>query len=137
MKESHVGCCIVGANGKPLPQFHRVRSSIPEIEAGFAPVRLERHRDGVSCQTPIAYTHDANGHKRWCIDCGAELGEQAWHPNGADVSPRGVGLLFVVVGILLALLVSVVLAALVPAGDEPVTPPRTPTTQNQPTAMVP
>jgi hypothetical protein len=40
----------------------------------------------MSCINPAAYTYDANGHQRWCSDCGAELGpEQSWHPDGGDV----------------------------------------------------
>lgn len=87
-------------------EYHRVRSSVPE----FAPVALEdarRHQDGVSCKRPAAYRYDANGHKRWCIDCDAPLGEEAaWHPNGADPPFWLLGLALVVfcLFVLLALL---------------------------------
>lgn len=123
-----------------MTQYHRVRSSVPEVEAGFAPVRLERHRDGISCETAAAYTYDANGHKRWCIDCGVELGERSWHPNGADVSNRSLG------GALVALLLLLVLAGVliwgslawkVLVGDTPAVPVHTPTTYGPPPTVVP
>lgn len=42
------------------------------------------HADGVSCITYGAVHHDGHG-RRSCIDCGAPLGEQEWHPDGDDV----------------------------------------------------
>lgn len=32
------------------------------------------HPSDRSCQTSVALIYDANGHRRWCIDCHAELG---------------------------------------------------------------
>ncbi len=45
----------------------------------------DRHNEGMSCVNTAAYRYDANGHRIWCIDCGQELPEAAWHPDGADV----------------------------------------------------
>jgi hypothetical protein len=117
--------------------YHRVRSSVPEQAAGFAPVVLEaaeRHRDGVSCQTTAAYTYDANGHKRWCIDCKTELGEEAsWHPDGRDVPEWLIGAFIVLAALLAACLV--VLFTLGPSDDDP-GPVHTPTTYGPPTQGV-
>jgi len=68
------------------------------------------HRDGVSCGRHAAYVYDANGHGRWCIDCGAELGEQSWHPDGADVPSWAIGAAITLLGGIL--LVVVLLMAL-------------------------
>lgn len=77
------------------------------------------HRDGFSCETPAAFNFDANGHGRWCVDCGAELGEQAYHEDGADVGPRLLGLLLIV-GALVVLGVVIVLAGLRQNQERPV-----------------
>lgn len=50
----------------------------------MAPEKLA-HANGFSCRTPGAIRYDANGWRRWCIDCGAEVDEQAYHPDGCDV----------------------------------------------------
>lgn len=103
------------------------------------PVNLanQRHRDGMSCKTVAAYRYDANGYKRWCIDCGVELGEQAWHPDGADVGPRGIGAVFAGAG-LIAMLVLVILfgSAMTDGAGTPV-PPHVPTTYGPPPTVVP
>lgn len=43
------------------------------------------HADGFSCRTRSAVRYDANGWQRWCVDCGTEIDERAWDPNGGDV----------------------------------------------------
>lgn len=121
----------------PSARYHRVRTPIREQNVGFAPVILEaadRHRDGVSCRTTAAYKYDANGYKRWCIDCGAELGEQAYHPDGADVPTWWIGLFIFLVG-LVVLVVVLLGAAWNGAFDGPV-PTSTPTTYGYPPSMV-
>lgn len=37
----------------------------------------ELHLEGFSCLTRVAFIYDANGYRRWCIDCGSELGRSA------------------------------------------------------------
>jgi hypothetical protein len=114
-------------------EYHRIRRSIPERAAGFAPVTLEladaRHRDGMSCENPAAYNYDANGHQRWCIDCGKELGEQAWASGGADVPPQFIGAVIYMVGLIGLMLL--VLLGVSMASHNP-DPASTPTTYNQP-----
>lgn len=120
-----------------MHKYHAVRSSMPEMDAGFAPVRLERHREGVSCKTTAAYTYDANGHKRWCIDCGAELGEEAsWHPEGEGVPTWWVGLL---IAMLAVIVFAVILMCVTWNSDAPfgVQPSSIPTTYGPPPTVVP
>ncbi len=50
-----------------LPDMARVLSAA-DLVAGR---RL--HPDGMSCVTKTAYRYDANGHRRWCLDCGEPL----------------------------------------------------------------
>lgn len=89
------------------------------------------HRDGFSCKTPVSYVYDANGYRRWCIDCGDELGEQAWHANGADVPSRVLGT--IIAGFaLVALLVITVLIGLRFTSDDDPGPRVTPTTYGPP-----
>lgn len=122
-----------------MNQYHRVRSSSAEQAVGRAPVVLEaaaRHRDGVSCQTTIAYAYNANGHERWCIDCGVELGEQEWHPDGADVPSRWVGLLLLLLGLILMTVILLV-ASWNGVFDSGPLPTSTPTTYGPPPTVVP
>ena len=118
-------------------EYHRVRSSVPEIAAGFAPMRLEdaqRHRDGVSCRTTDASVIDPYGRERWCIDCNAPLGEEAaWHPDGIDVSDYVRGAFIVLIGVILLMLI------LLAVSYQPTTAPGpmvTPTTYGPPTYVV-
>jgi hypothetical protein len=69
--------------------------------------------------TPAAYTYDANGHRRWCIDCGTELGEQAWHADGEDVSPRVLGTIIAGFALVALLVVTVLCGLHVATGDDP------------------
>lgn len=96
----------------------------------------KRHRDGFSCKTAVAYTYDANGHRRWCIDCGTELGEQSWHPEGADVHPRINAL---VLALAMALVLCLAGLYLVTGGISagPPVPSHTPTTYGPPPTVVP
>ena len=87
-----------------------------------------RHRSGMSCKTPAAYTYDASGHQRWCIDCKTELPERSWHEDGDDVSPRLIGL--VCAALAVTALVVVALMALLSQGangSAPGAPTHTPT----------
>ena len=122
----------------PSERYHRVRTPIREQNAGFAAVVLEeakRHQNGISCRTPSAHKYDANGYKRWCIDCGAELGERSHHPDGADVPAWGVGLFIFLLG-LIVLTVVLLGAAWNGAFDGPL-PTSTPTTYGPPPTVVP
>lgn len=94
-----------------LPVRRSQPPSIPPIDPDRAKAR---HRDGMSCWTVGAYTYDANGYRRWCIDCGEPLGEQSWVEDGADVPNWLIGFVIAAVGVLLALVVF--LAALPPHG---------------------
>ena len=89
-----------------LPLRHQTPSAIPNADSELAKTR---HRDGLSCDTPSAYVYDANGHKRWCIDCGTQLGEQAYRPDGADVPHWALGAFIVGLTVLL-LLVGIAMA---------------------------
>ena len=71
-----------------LPLRRQTPPAIPKVNPERA---AELHRDGRSCLTVGAYTYDANGYKRWCVDCGTELGEVAYHEDGADVPPQWIG----------------------------------------------
>lgn len=82
---------------------HTLRPPVPPAQPLLL-AESERHRDGMSCLTTTAYVYDANGHGRWCIDCGAELNEQAsWHPDGADVPGWALAAAVTIVSILLVL----------------------------------
>lgn len=71
-----------------------------------------KHRDGFSCRTRATYTYDANGHKRWCTDCGAELGEQAYvEHGGADVPGWAIGAVLALLGCALLAVVYLVCLA--------------------------
>lgn len=109
------------------------RANPPAPISDFA---KQRHRDGVSCGNPAAYIYDANGHGRWCINCRAELGEQAWHPDGADVSPRGIGAVLAGAAFI-AFLVLCLMFGYTLAGTDPPVPVHTPTTYSPPTTVVP
>lgn len=65
----------------------------PIVQAGLAE---RRHEDGVSCVSTAAIRYDANGSGRWCVDCGAELGEQSWHPDGGEVPAWFLAVLLIV-----------------------------------------
>lgn len=79
----------------------------PQVyEGGQTEEDRNRHRDGFSCKTPVGYTYDANGHRRWCTDCGDELGEQAWVEGGAEVPNWALGLVFVGLGLVLLAVVA-------------------------------
>jgi len=115
--------------------YHRVRRSVPDQAAGFAPVTLEdaaRHRDGLSCRNPASYVYDANGRGRWCIDCNAPLGEEAaWHPNGADLSIRALGVTILVAALLVGVMCWLLVGMNAQKGDVP-GPRSTPTTYGAP-----
>lgn len=77
----------------------------------------QRHRDGMSCRTTAAYTYDANGRSRWCIDCGEPIGEEAsWHPEGVDVPTPWIGVAITVLGLFL---LGVILALCGLSNDDP------------------
>jgi hypothetical protein len=88
-----------------LPLRSSAPPAIPQIDPESAKAR---HRDGMSCVTLPAYTYDANGHGRWCADCGAPLGEQSWVEGGADVPDWALGAVIAALGLVLALVVSLV-----------------------------
>lgn len=94
-----------------LPRRASVPPAMPTIDPQVA---RDRHRDGMSCKTVATYVYDANGHQRWCSDCGTELGEQAWVQGGAEV-PRAwlIGAACLLVGVLLLV---ALLMALPPSG---------------------
>ena len=98
----------------------------------FTDLAEQRHRDGMSCKTVAAYRYDANGHQRWCIDCGAELGEQAWHPNGEEVPHRFVGAALAIAGIVLLLLFGIWFCLNAPTDHDRTSPFPTPTTYGPP-----
>jgi hypothetical protein len=87
----------------------------------------------MSCRTTTAYTYDANGRGRWCIDCGEPLGEEAaWHPDGADVPTPWVGVAIAILGLLVLL---TIIASFGLTSDDP-NPMVTPTTYGPPTWVV-
>ncbi len=95
----------------------------------------ELHRDGFSCKTVAAYRYDANGHKRWCIDCGAELGERSWDPDGAEVSNRWLGGLLAAAALII-FSIAVLLAVVLPFGPGSSAPVQIPTTYGPPSTVV-
>jgi hypothetical protein len=108
----------------------RIRRSVPDLPI-VSPEAAERHRDGVSCIRPAAYVYDANGYKRWCVDCGAPLGEEAsWHPEGMDASSGLLSALMVLAGLIVVIVLAFVWIS--DARDDP-GPMQTPTTYGQPT----
>lgn len=62
------------------------------------------HPTDRSCKTPAAFTYDANGYRRWCVNCGTELGEHA-EPVGSDYqAATWVGILLLVLLVVAAAL---------------------------------
>jgi hypothetical protein len=93
---------------------------------------VQRHRDGMSCKTVCAFNFDANGRKRWCVDCGAELGEQAWHPNGDQVPHQFMGAALAVAALVVLLLFGIWFCLNVPVDRDPTFHIQTPTTYGPP-----
>lgn len=81
------------------------------------PESAKSHANGFSCKTPEAYVYDANGHRRWCIDCRAELGEVEWLEGGHDVPDWAIGAAFAVLGLVLLLVCLMLALASPPAND--------------------
>lgn len=104
-----------------------MRRSIPTYVPLDDPAVTEMHRSGMSCKTPASYTYDANGHRRWCSDCGAELGRNVKLP--ADPATRRVNWV-IGLSVLLAVLFAAAFFLLVNTGivrdGAPVTPSPTP-----------
>lgn len=97
-----------------------MRRSIPTFIAMEPGSGAEgRHRDGVSCINPAIYTFDANGHKRWCADCGAELGDRSWHPDGEDVEAWVIAGAAVAAALLVGLLALLGYLLAPPANQQP------------------
>ncbi len=67
----------------------------------------------MSCKNPVAYKYDANGAKRWCVDCGAPLNdEQSWHPHGSEAPGWVVAL--IVFGLPAVVLTVIILVSAMP-----------------------
>lgn len=96
-----------------------LRTPVPATEAPRVdPTVAEwRHRDGVSCITTSTYTYDANGWRRWCSDCGAELGERSWAENGLDVPRSAIGGAVVLLILVLAVVAGLIIMGLSPANS--------------------
>lgn len=90
--------------------FPLLRHSIPPVPSPLnrVPDAQERHKQGFSCQTVCAYAFDANGFKRWCIDCEAPLGEASWAEGGHEMPTWASALVLVLAGLLLLVVVSLV-----------------------------
>lgn len=84
-----------------------------------------------------AYIYDANGYKRWCIDCGTELTkvdeEASWVQGGADVPHWAIALAVIVLALILGMLL-IVMGVLV-SPSESSGPRVTPTTYGYPSVV--
>ncbi len=100
----------------------------------------ERHRQGLSCITTPAVKYDANGWKRWCVDCDAQLGPVGddgaleWVEGGLEV-PEWAVLTFVVVWVTVVLM-AVFLAFGPEMAQAPVDPSNLPSTYGPPAATI-
>jgi hypothetical protein len=102
-----------------------MRRSIPTY-VPLTETATERHQAGMSCVNRVIYRYNANGHQRWCWDCGAKL--------GYDEPTRRVNWLlflpFVLVFLFAAAFFLLVNAGIVRDGD-----PVTPTTYGPPSVV--
>jgi hypothetical protein len=103
----------------------------PIIRGNVPPDKATKHQAGFSCITQAAYTYDANGHRRWCTDCGAELGvpEPVDAVLAVQAQARLLGVALAFVGLILLLAFA---AWLTPSGAAPSGPVQTPTTYGYP-----
>lgn len=104
-----------------------IRGSVPPVSQAE-----QRHRDGMSCQNPLGYNYDANGHKRWCWDCGAELGVDAYRADPVLALQAQARLVGVAIAFVALVLLLVFAAWLTPSEASNPGPVQIPTTYGYP-----